>query len=149
METYVKAVQRIFGAVMPRNGRIPFAGCDAERGEGVMRSATIVGVLAVALAGCTATPVSNSVPARGTLPLDIGNGTGSQYGNYEMRPASETRDAAGNRCVVFNWDRPLNKNFAIRYSSASCESKDHPIWMNTTSYTRIVIPISESSLNGQ
>lgn len=110
-----------------------------------MRSATICCVLAMTLSGCASMHPSTA-PALGNLPLDVGNGVGSQYGNYEMRPAGETHDAAGNRCVVFNWDRPLNKNFAIRYSSASCESRAHPVWMNTTDYTRAIIPISQSNL---
>lgn len=114
-----------------------------------MRSATICCVLAVTLSGCASMHARNAAPAPSNLPFDIGNGTGSQYGNYEMRSAGETRDAAGDRCIVFNWDRPLNKNFAIRYSSASCESKDHPIWMNTTNYTRTVISISQSNLKDQ
>ena len=79
----------------------------------------------------------------------MGNGIGSQFGNYEMRPAGETHDITGDRRVVFNWDRPLNRNFAIRYSTESCESKEHPIWMNTTPYVRTVIPISESNLKGE
>ena len=49
----------------------------------------------------------------GRLPLEVGNGIGSQFGNYEMRQAGATRDAVGNDCVIFNWDRPLNRDFAI------------------------------------
>ena len=94
-------------------------------------------------------PAGNSRSPSGNLPHDFGNGLGSQYGNYEMRAAGETRDADGDRCVVFNWDRPLNRNFVIRYSSESCESKAHPIWMTTTKYTRAVVPISESGLKDQ
>jgi hypothetical protein len=102
-------------------------------------------VIAFALSGC----VSKSPSAVGGLPLEVGNGIGSQYGNYEMRPNGETRDAAGDRCVIFNWDRPLNKDFAIRYSTQSCESKEHPIWMNATPYVRVVIPLSQSNLKGE
>ena len=100
--------------------------------------------LAMALSGCSTTQLPESSAAR--LPLSVGNGVGSQYGNYEMQPAGETQDAAGNRCFVFNWDRPLNRDFAIRYSSASCESKEHPVWMSATPYTRKIIPISQSNL---
>ena len=69
---------------------------------------------------------SNAPLQDGRLPPEIGNGIGSQYGNYEMRPAGETRDVAGNRCVTFNWDRPLNKDFAIRYATLSWSSKSIP-----------------------
>lgn len=113
-----------------------------------MKAVIACSVIAVALSGC-----ASMVPTRrrppDALPLDVGDGIGSQYGNYEMRSAGETHDADGDRCVIFNWDRPLNKNYAIRYSSESCESKDHPIWMNTTAYTRTVIPMSQSNLKGR
>ena len=108
-----------------------------------MRLVASTCVLALVLSGCA---TSLRQPKAVDLPLDIGGGIGSQFGNYEMRPAGETRDAKGNRCEVFNWDRPLNRNFAVRYSSESCESKEHPIWMNTTPYIRKVIPIAESNL---
>jgi hypothetical protein len=107
-----------------------------------MRCAALICGLSVALYGCAAGP---RVPAI-TRSMDMDNGVGSQFGNYEMLPAGETHDAAGDRCVLFNWDRPLNKNWAIRYSTQSCESKEHPIWMNTTAYTRSVIPLSQSNL---
>lgn len=98
------------------------------------------------LSGCSSANFSGSSVKGGTLPFDVGNGIGSQYGNYEMHPGGETRGSEGQRCVVFNWDRPLNRQFAIRYTSASCESKEHPVWMTTTDYTRKIIPISESNL---
>jgi hypothetical protein len=113
--------------------------------EDTMRLAIACFAGAVVLSGCASTNDSQTALS-GSLPPDVGNGIGSQYGNYEMRPAGETHDSAGDRCVIFNWDRPLNKDFVIRYTSASCESKEHPVWMTTTKYTREVIPISQSSL---
>lgn len=109
-----------------------------------MRATAICCILAAALSGCATQTGTKPLPTN--LPLDIGNGVGSQYGNYEMRPAGETTGPEGQRCYVFNWDRPLNKEFAIRYTSASCESKEHPEWMTTTGYVRKVIPIAESDL---
>ena len=50
-----------------------------------------------------------------------------------MQPAGAAQDASGDRCVVFNRDRPLNKESAIRYTTELRQSKVHPIWMNTTS----------------
>jgi len=110
-----------------------------------MKRAAACCLLALALTACTSAqqPVP---PGKASLPLDVGNGIGSQYGNYEMRAAGETKDADGNRCFVYNWDRPLNKDTAIRYTSLSCESKEHPVWMSTTPYTRKLIPLSQSNL---
>jgi hypothetical protein len=110
-----------------------------------MRLAIACSAIAVALCGCSSVAPTRSRQTD-RLSFDIGDGVGSQYGNYEMLPGGETHDADGDRCVIFNWDRPLNKNYAIRYSSESCESKDHPIWMNTTAYMRTVIPMSQSNL---
>jgi len=73
-------------------------------------------------------------------------GIGNQFGNYEMRAAGETRDAVGDHCTIFDWDRPLNRNYGIRYTSQSCESKEHPAWQSATTYARSVIPISQSYL---
>jgi hypothetical protein len=115
----------------------------APEREQVLREIAACCVAAMAVAGCASTPPANRAPA---LPLNVDNGIGSQFGNYEMHPAGETQDAKGNRCVIFNWDRPLNRDFAIRYSSESCESKEHPVWMSATTYTRAVIPISQSDL---
>ena len=110
-----------------------------------MKLAVACCALAFALSGCA----SKAPLEPGKRSLDVGSGVGSQFGNYEMRPAGETHDAAGNRCVRFNWDRPLNKNFAVRYSTESCESKEHPVWMNATPYVRTVIPKSESNLKSE
>ena len=107
-----------------------------------MRLIIVCGAIVFVLSACT----SRLPLAAGGLPPEVDDGIGSQYGNYEMRPAGETKDAGGNRCVIFNWDRPLNRNFVIRYSTESCESKEHPIWMNTTPYVRSVIPIAQSNL---
>ncbi|HTT99682.1 MAG TPA: hypothetical protein VMF58_16660 [Rhizomicrobium sp.] len=109
-----------------------------------MRQIAACCVTALVLSGCTSTPSQHpSVPA---LPFNVGNGVGSEFGNYEMRAAGETRDAAGNRCTIFNWDRPLNRDYAIRYTSESCESREHPGWMNATTYTRTIVPIGHSNL---
>lgn len=65
-----------------------------------------------------------------------------------MRPAGETRDAAGNRCTIFNWDRPFNRSYVIRYMSESCDSPEHT-WKTPTPYVRSVIPLSESTLGSE
>jgi hypothetical protein len=80
------------------------------------------------------------------LPLAINKGVGSQYGNYAAQEEREMLGERGERCVVFNWDRPLTAELAIRLKSASCESKEHPEMMVSHEISRIVIPISESNL---
>lgn len=107
-----------------------------------MKRAIICCAAAFSLSGC----ISHAPLERDGLPPEVGGGIGSQYGNYEMHPVGETHDAAGNRCVTFNWDRPLNKYFAVRYATKSCESKEHPIWMNATPYERSIVPISQTDL---
>lgn len=102
--------------------------------------------IALALSGCSSTDVPKPSSDFGGLPLNVDGGVGSQHGNYAMVPGGEMQGPSGQRCFIFNWDRPLTKGFAIRYTSASCESKGQPEWMTTTSYSRSVIPISESNL---
>ena len=99
--------------------------------------------IGLALADCSSTapgPASH-------LPLSIGGGVGSQYGNYVGQPAGEMRGPSGARCVAFNWDRPLAQSLAVRYRSASCEAKDHPGRMIVRDISRTVIPIEKSNLN--
>ena len=63
--------------------------------------------------------------------------------------AGEMRGPAGERCVLFHWDRPLSKDLAIRYTSASCESRERPGWMTCREISRAVIPLSESYLKDE
>jgi len=99
---------------------------------------------ALVLSGCSTTPPIASKAI--DLPPTVGNGVGSQYGNYGGKMAGETLGSDGERCVLFNWDRPLTKDLALRMVSASCDSKDHPGWMVPREISRTVIPISESNL---
>jgi len=100
--------------------------------------------VALVLCGCSTTP--QNAPKAIELPPSVGNGVGSQYGNYGAEMAGETRGPDGERCVLFNWDRPLTKDLALRMVSASCDSKEHPGWMVPREISRTVIPISESNL---
>jgi hypothetical protein len=81
--------------------------------------------------------------------MSVGNGLGSQYGNYAARMDGEMRGPSGERCVIFNWDRPLTKDLAIRLRSASCESRERPGWMVSREISRTVMPISESYLKDE
>ncbi|MDR3436543.1 hypothetical protein [Telmatospirillum sp.] len=105
---------------------------------------------ALALAGCGSNRERPEGAAPVTeLPLSIGNGSGSQYGNYPAQTNGEMRGPTGERCVLFNWDRPLTKDLAIRLRSASCESTERPGFMVGTEISRTVIPISESNLKDE
>ena len=87
--------------------------------------------------------------ASANLPLGVDHGAGSQYGNYTAQVGGETRGPSGERCVVFNWDRPLTQELAVRYKSASCESKDRPGVMICREISRTVIPIADSNLKDE
>jgi hypothetical protein len=112
-----------------------------------MKNAQSAGaILVLALGACSATPDHPIIKARVELPLYVGNGAGSEHGNYAARADGEFRDDDGARCVAFNWDRPLTDQLAIRYRSASCESKERPGFMVCHEISRTVIPIAESNL---
>lgn len=98
--------------------------------------------IALALFGCAS---QGTAPAP-SLPPTVDNGIGSEYGNYASQRAGETRGPAGERCVFYNWDRPLAKNLAVRARSESCALKDHPDRAVSTELSRTVIPMSESTL---
>ena len=107
--------------------------------------------MGLALAGCASTataPTPEATPAAAP-PLSIGNGIGSQYGNYAAQRDGETRGPAGERCVVFNWDRPLTKDLAVRLRSASCRIAEHPGWMSAHEISRTIIPMAESNLKDE
>ena len=101
-------------------------------------------LLTAMASGCSS---PGSAPAN--LPLSVNNGAGSQYGNYAAQADGEMRGPSGERCVVFNWDRPLTEKLAVRYKSASCESKDRPGVMICREISRTVIPIADSNLNDE
>lgn len=113
-----------------------------------MRRVVACGSMTIALALFACSPTQETVPAA-RLPLSIGDGVGSQYGNYSAQIAGETRGPSGERCVIFNWDRPLTKDLAVRLQSSSCESRERPGWMISREISRTVIPISESNLTNE
>ena len=104
-----------------------------------------VGV-AVLMAGCAS---SEPPPTAPPLPPSVDNGLGSAHGNYAAQEGGEMRGEAGERCVVYDWDRPLNATLALRLRSASCESQERPGWMVSREIARTVIPLGESNLNGE
>jgi len=101
---------------------------------------------AALLSACTTHDTPHTTPTAPDLPLAVNHGAGSQYGNYPAQMDGEMRGPNGERCVIFNWDRPLTKDLAIRLRSASCESRERPGWMTCMEISRTVIPLSESNL---
>jgi hypothetical protein len=101
-------------------------------------------IITASLAGCGTKP-----PATPSPPPAIGNGRGSQYGNYAAQADGEFKGERGERCVAFNWDRPIGDGLAIRIRSASCDSAERPGWMICHDISRTVIPIAESNLARQ
>ena len=112
-----------------------------------MRRTVACGFVSIGLALCSCSS-PRTTPAAGP-PLSVGSGLGSQYGNYAAQMDGETRGPSGERCVVFNWDRPLTKDLAVRLRSASCEAPEHPGRMVATELSRTVIPMSQSNLRGE
>ncbi|HVJ42379.1 MAG TPA: hypothetical protein VM639_12830 [Dongiaceae bacterium] len=102
--------------------------------------------IAAAFSGCAAGKAPPAALPPAPPPPSVGNGIGSQYGNYAAQAAGEMHGPAGERCVVFNWDRPLTKDFVLRLTSASCESAERPGWMIARELSRTVIPMSQSYL---
>ena len=117
---------------------------ENNSGRGTQLRLAILSCLLL-LAACS-TPKPLLPPANPPLPLAVNNGHGSQYGNYAAKEDGEMRLPTGERCVIFNWDRPLTPNLAIRLRSASCESKERPGFMTCIELSREVIPLSESNV---
>lgn len=94
------------------------------------------------LSGCATPPTAG-------LPLSVGNGTGSQYGNYGAKMDGEMLGPSGEHCVIYNWDRPLTADLAVRLKSSSCDSLERPGWMVCKEISRTVIPMAESNLKDE
>jgi hypothetical protein len=110
-----------------------------------MRLVVACFTVTMALSGCTSAPP----PPAPDLPLSVGNGIGSEHGNYAARLDGEMRGPSGERCVIYNWDRPLTKDLAVRLRSSSCDAKERPGWMLAKEISRTVIPIAESNLKDE
>src|SRR5579862_399937 len=109
-----------------------------SRARSMLTAAAIL-VLPV-LADCAPNPPQE-------LPFTVGGGLGSQHGNYAATPSSEVfTDARGNRCPVWNWDRPISATLVLRLRSASCPDIRNPKWMIGVELGAQVIPTAESGL---
>jgi outer membrane biogenesis lipoprotein LolB len=97
-------------------------------------------VAAAILAGC-ASPVMVPDPAH---PLALGDGSGSQFGNYAARVEIAASGPEGGGCTVYVWDRPLSKDYALRLTSESCPSAHNPGRMESREVSRTLVPLSQS-----
>jgi len=95
-------------------------------------------IVASALSACVSTDTGRSIY--------VNNGIGSEFGNSELQDSGETVSPSGERCVVFNQDRPLSKGFALRVKTESCGSASK---MECKELSRTVIPIAESGLKAE
>jgi hypothetical protein len=84
-----------------------------------------------------------------TLPPNVDGGLGSQFGNYAAVQGEDITNADGERCVVWNWDRPISGGQAVRVRSASCPSHERPGRMVAVELDRTVIPLAASNLAHQ
>lgn len=113
--------------------------------------ATTALTLTITLSGCAG--YSDSAPGWGQPvarsagpPIAVGNGLGSEFGNYPARPDGVAVGADGEQCTLFDWDRPLGHDLALRLRSASCEAPGQPGTMVSTELSRAVIPLAASPL---
>ena len=84
------------------------------------------------------------------LPFTVGGGLGSQHGNYAATLSSEAFiDARGDRCPVWNWDRPISASLVLRLRSASCPDSRNPKRMIGVELGAQVVPMAKSGLSGQ
>jgi hypothetical protein len=109
--------------------------------------------MALALTGCSSARNAGSetggTASTADLPLSVGNGVGSEHGNYVAQMDGDMRGPSGERCVMFTWDRPLTKGLVIRLRSASCESKERLGMMVATEISRTLVPMAENGLKDE
>jgi hypothetical protein len=103
-----------------------------------------------AAAACALIPIlaaCATMPTPAIAPLAIGDGQGSEHGNYPTVPTGETHQATdGSLCPVFEWDRPLSATTAIRYRSTTCPLPGQPGRFYSFNLDRTVIPLAESRI---
>ncbi len=100
-----------------------------------MRLLVVFGIVAAltSLGGCVSTAMAPSIY--------VDNGIGSEFGNNGLQAAGQTVSPSGDRCIVFNQDRPLSKDFALRVVTESCGSASK---MECKEVSRTIIPIAQS-----
>jgi hypothetical protein len=100
----------------------------------------------VALCALSLVPALSGCSSAERRTQSFGDGVGSEQGNYAAQIDGEMSDESGMRCVIVNWDRPLTRELVVRLRSASCESKQHPFWMESREISRSIIPLEKSAL---
>jgi len=102
-------------------------------------------VLCAILAVASALAACSAVEPAKPLPLAVGGGKGSEFGNYAAAEAG-TVTIDGQRCYVWNWDRPFSPGMVLRYRSASCPSAEFPGRFIAIDLGHSIVPLSESNL---
>src|SRR5271168_3659015 len=91
----------------------------------------------------------SSRPPPAVVPMDVGGGQGSEFGNVDASLSQdEYTDADGNKCPIFITDRLLTSTTVLRIRSASCPSKDVPGALVAVELDRKVVPIALGSQGG-
>jgi|HubBroStandDraft_2_1064218.scaffolds.fasta_scaffold2161572_1 hypothetical protein len=91
----------------------------------------------------------SSKPPPAVVPMDVGGGIGSEYGNVDASLAQdEYTDADGNKCPIFITDRPLTSTTVLRIRSASCPSKDEPGTLVAVELDRKVVALAPGTQGG-
>ena len=109
-----------------------------------MRVHHCVVALALAVTACAHPDVKPDL-----LPPTVDGGLGSQFGNYAAVQAEDMTNTEGERCAVWNWDRPISGGQVVRIRSASCPSHERPGRMVAVELDRTIIPLAASSLAGE
>jgi hypothetical protein len=71
----------------------------------------------------------------------LGGGLGSEYGNYDLKPAGDTVSPSGERCATFVQDRPLSADTVLRVTTQSCGTAAR---MECKEVSRMIVALSES-----
>jgi hypothetical protein len=92
----------------------------------------------------------SSGPPATPVPMDVGGGRGSEFGNVDATQSADTyTDASGNKCPIFTTDRPLTTTTVLRIRSASCPSPDEPGVLVAKELDRKVVAVAPGTASAQ
>jgi hypothetical protein len=92
----------------------------------------------------------SSAPPATVVPIDVGGGRGSEFGNVDATESADTyTDANGNKCPIFTTDRPLTTTTVLRIRSASCPSPDEPGVLVAKELDRRIVAVAPGAASAQ
>ncbi len=92
----------------------------------------------------------HSGPPAAVVPMDVGGGRGSEFGNVDATQSLDTyTDASGNKCPIFTTDRPLTTTSVLRIRSASCPSRDEPGVLVAVELDRKIVAVAPGTASMQ